>query len=328
MLTSIVGHRSEPHNAAAVRAVHSSGGAAGGVVSEGQGYGLLLAGTLALGVGRSHPRRAELLTLALELFNGWHRMCLRTVANSCQEAPYMCGEPGAPHECLPSWKFDHTLEVEIGTGSAPDGDEDAILGMVFLVLATQHDQPRPRWWAEVARWAYQSCNAFLHLLTADHPRLKASNGLPLRALKLGSCWGGWDCNNPSYHGPGHFAAFRDYMLAFSSRFGAEPSEGRQLVPRWESLIETSYAIVGSSQCPSTGLVPNWYIPVQSSGAGAGTTGCSGSGTPAAEYGSEAARTSWRFALHWILYGDRRAAAFAEPVAAHLPAQRDPTGARV
>ena len=41
----------------------------------------------------------------------------------------MCG-PNSDHECLPSWKFDDDLTAEVGTGSAPDGDEDAILGMV------------------------------------------------------------------------------------------------------------------------------------------------------------------------------------------------------
>ena len=96
---------------------------------------------------------------------------------------------------MPSWKFDNTLTTEIGTGSAPDGDEDAILGMVLLVLAGQAQSPAPQWLGEVAEWAYQSCRAFLEHLSVPHPSLTASNGVPLRALKLGSCWGGWDCNS-------------------------------------------------------------------------------------------------------------------------------------
>ena len=97
------------------RVVHSSGGAAGGVVSEGQGYGLLLAGAAAAALPSSHPRHADTTELALEYYWGWRRMCERTVANSCQDS-HFCGEDGA-HECLPSWKFDDAVEVEIGTGS-------------------------------------------------------------------------------------------------------------------------------------------------------------------------------------------------------------------
>merc|ERR1719482_2043804 len=258
----------------------------------------------AAALDEGHPRRQEIVGLALELFNGWRRMCEQTVANSCQDT-HMCG-PHNDEECLPSWKFDDDLTAEIGTGSAPDGDEDAILGMLQLVLATKDDSPRPEWWDDVARWTYQSCRAFLEHLTVPHPTLTASNGQPLRALKLGSCWGGWDCQNPSYHAPGHYHAFRDYMAHFSPLFSTAgtAAEGEALVPLWDALIETTYLIVGDSQCDATGLVPNWFIPFQSDSAGAGTTGCSGSGTPANEFGSEASRTSWRFAAHWLMHATR------------------------
>ena len=76
-------------------------------------------------------------------------------------------------------------------------DQDAILGMLLLVLATKTEQPA--WWDEVARWTYQSCRAFLEHNTEPHASKVASNGQPQRMLKLGSCWGGWDCSNPSYH---------------------------------------------------------------------------------------------------------------------------------
>jgi len=306
-LTSIVGRRADPNNDAATRAVLSSGGAASGVVSEGQGYGLLIAGLLAASLDASHPRRAEVVAFALELYNGWLTMCERTVVNSCQTQT--CTTPdGSQHECLPSWKFDNSLTTEIGTGSAPDGDEDAILGMILLVLATKEDHPRPGWWVDVARWAYESCRAFLRELTVAHPTRKAANGRPLLALKLGSCWGGWDCNNPSYHGPGHFTAFRDYMVSYADSFGSSAEEGVTLAPEWDALIETSYQILENAQCAATGLVPNWYIPTLSTHPDAGTTGCSGSGTPAGEYGSEAARTGWRLAVAWLLYGHPQAQA--------------------
>lgn len=153
VLTGIVGSRSySDGTVVAQRAVQSSGGVAGGVVSESQGYGLLLAGLMVARVGPAHARRAELVQTALELFEGWRRMCEATSGGtSCQSGTALCGVP-AVHECLPSWQFDGSITSEVGTGSAPDGDEDAILGMIFLVLATQSDSPRPLWWTDVARW--------------------------------------------------------------------------------------------------------------------------------------------------------------------------------
>ena len=218
----------------------------------------------------------------------------------------MCGAQGT-HECLPSWKFDNAVTMEDGTGSAPDGDEDAILGMLLLVLATEAE--RPSWWLEVAQWTYQSCHAFLVHLTVEHPNGdKASNGEVKRALKLGSCWGGWDCNNPSYHAPAHYRAFRDYMKKFAATFGASSAEGTALAPQWDSLIETSHSILSDAQCEATGLVPNWYRPMNED------TGCSGSSTPPAEFGSEASRAAWRVALDSLWWGDAAAGAFNEKMA--------------
>ena len=299
-LTSVVATDGNGNN---VRAVHSSGGAAGGVVSEGQGYGVVLSAAVLAGLPRTHTSRPSVLTLTLELYLGWRRMCERTTSNSCQDSVLCDGV----HECLPSWKFDDQLDSELGTGSAPDGDEDAILGMVMLVLAAEGDSPTPSWWESLGSWTYESCRAFLTHLTVAHPTERASNGEAMLALKLGSCWGGWDCNNPSYHAPAHYTAMRDFMTAFASRWGSTSDEAAALVPQWDALIETSYRIVEDSQCSSTGLVPNWFVPAQSSLSTAGTAGCSGSGTPAGEFGSEASRTAWRLALGWLWYGDPTAA---------------------
>ena len=124
----------------------------------------------------------------------------------------------------------------------------------------------------------------------------------------------------SDHAPGHYAVFRDYMGAYHT-LAAVPidaaSGGAALTPAWNALIETSYMILGEAQCEATGLSPNWYVPALSHSAGAGTTGCSGSGTPADEYGAEAARTGWRLAVHWLLHGDARAALFSRRTAAHV-----------
>ena len=65
-LTSVLEGHVDARNGALVRVVHSSGGAAGGVISESQGYGLLLAGSMAAALGPAHPRRTSLVELALE----------------------------------------------------------------------------------------------------------------------------------------------------------------------------------------------------------------------------------------------------------------------
>lgn len=112
---------------------------------------------------------------------------------------------------------------------------------------------------------------------------------------------------------------RDFVTAFAPIWGSSSSEGVELIPLWDALIETSYLIVGDAHCESTGLVTNWIVPAQSSLASAGTAGCSGSGTPPAEFGSEASRYAWRMALAWLWYADGRAASLLRPLVDHASA---------
>ena len=358
------------------RVVLSEGGVAGGIVSEGQGYGLLLAAAAVSMLPADDPARTAAIQHAYAFFGGWRGMCEATkqrrrhvmrridaaedsakggddvpVAHtSCQDDAHLCtwrgddqtGEPlHAPSpasRCLPSWKFDATLSREVGTGSAPDGDEDALLGQIVLLLATQ-DSPRPLWWDALAQWAYQSCASFLHHSTTTHPTRRASNGAPLRVLKLGSCWGGFDCSNPSYLAPAHYRVFRDFMTAHAAlgdvAGGADHHGDREIQDAasisqaWDALIEGSYMLLGEATCPSTGLVPNWWVPsfgdlqpsdVQRAQAQwtewePGAARCSGSGTPAAEFGAEASRTVWRVALDALWFGTPEAIAFCQTIAA-------------
>ena len=374
------------------RVVLSSGGAAGGVISEGQGYGLLLSSLMLAALPADHERRIELTERAYATFLGWRTMGERTAkrrrlgGTSCQTGP-LCGEgardgftpnpaaecpswcpgwqcdgaewcatgakpgecdpcprPGSAEEaaanaepigfpCLPSWKFDNQAMGEVGTGSAPDGDEDAILGMIVLLLATKAQVPRPTWWLHLARWAYQSCHSFLVHSTQPHPTRLASNGRPERIVKLGSCWGGWDCLNPSYLAPAHYRVFRLFMDSHGAVVGSAASAAQkaEISSDWEALIETSYSLLDEAQCAPTGLVPNWWVAAQGelpTGAAAqareqwhdwrpGSASCSGSGTPAAEFGSEAGRTLWRVALDAIWFGSGEAARFSRAVGAHV-----------
>ena len=401
------------------RVVLSSGGAAGGVISEGQGYGLLLSAAALAALPPSDPSRAAAVDGAFSFFMGWKTMCTRTAlrrrrrrslqscdcswvgehgANcgsgdgsvcwtvccgdgaadnaaasgapsnasvptpaytSCQNEAHECGRggDGGGALCLRSWKFDDQVTTEVGTGSAPDGDEDAILGMIVLLVATQHDEPRPAWWRSLAEWAYDSCSAFLQFNTAVHPAgRQATNGQALRIVKLGSCWGGWDCANPSYYAPGHYRAFKHFMLANAhlapppplmqggggggggggsggSGSGSavyDPAPAASAAAQWDALIEASYKVLFEAQCAETGLVPNWFVPSlgelgEQAAEGAkqqwpqwspGTASCSGSGTPAAAFGAEASRTVWRVSLDALWHAEPRALAFCQAIVAH------------
>jgi len=286
------------------RYVHSSGGAAGGVISEGQGYGVFAAATTAAIVGPSNTRYPTILAQAYGLFLGWKQMCMKSTSDGCQN-PRFCTSGGSTYPCLPHWKFSDSLSEAYGTGSAPDGDEDAILGMIILARLTASS--KPAWWTEVATWAYQSCKQFYISETVQ-------GGSAFRIVKLGACWGGWDCQNPSYHAPFAYKAMRDFMKEFGSQLGF--ADGADYYTKWNQVIDTTYAVLNSAQCPLTGLIPNWYVP-KSDPSLLGTTSCSGSGTPSAEYGSEASRTVWRVALDYIWTGDSRSKAFLDRLIPHV-----------
>ena len=226
--------------------------------------------------------------------------------------------------------------------------------MIVLLLATAADAPRPAWWAQLSAWTYQSCRAFLRHNTVAHATRAAANGAPLRLLKLGSCWGGFDCANPSYYAPAHFRAFRDFMRAAEAGTlgmvtGSPRADGRaddtapaaaptaaptlrgaEATLAWDSLLEGTYSVLRDAACPASGLVPNWFVPTQAAalaeadaararaqwpGWAPGRASCSGSGTPATEFGAEASRTVWRVALDALWYGAPAAQSFCRAVAA-------------
>eukprot|EP00931_Biecheleriopsis_adriatica_P045580 TRINITY_DN260_c0_g1_i9.p1 TRINITY_DN260_c0_g1~~TRINITY_DN260_c0_g1_i9.p1 ORF type:complete len:1100 (+),score=195.02 TRINITY_DN260_c0_g1_i9:55-3354(+) len=299
------------------RAVHSSGGAAGGVVSEGQAYGLLLAGGVLASMSSDDPSRSWVSDLVYSFFLGWRRMCERSVGGaSCQQGGYQCG--GEKYPCLPHWKFDDDLTTVIGTGAAPDGDADAITGMILAVLAVEEDASRPGWYAEMGEWAYDTCLQFYESSTLD-----SSSGKH-RIVKLGSCWGGWGGSgqNPSYHAPAVYRMCKHYMKSHDSSFGASDMAGDLYEEKWVRVIDTSYKVYESVQCASTGLITNWARVYESADGQALTasTGFSGSGTPGAEYGSEASRGVWRVALDYIFFPEEAAgsaSSFLSRVAEHL-----------
>ena len=316
-LTTLI--RPDPHTAP-FRIVKSAGGAAGGVVSEGQGYGLLLAGvTLSTQTPGTTAYRAT-LSFGEELFAGWRRMA-ELSKGSCQDEPHMrCGghrkrdgeaaKGFAP--CLPSWAFDDGVRAQRGSGSASDGDEDAILGLILLLQASSPEE----WplWERTLSWTYESVRAFLKYNT----KASAAHG---RLPRLGSCWGGFDCNNPSYHAPAHYRAFQSFANRHGASFGASNRTLEVEEGQWDALVKTSYSMLDDAQCDSTGLTPNWWRPKGPSQS-KGFAGCNASGTPADQFGSEAARGVWRVALDAMWSPSAESTRYLGRVARHVVSRFD------
>lgn len=284
----------------------ASGGAAGTgnlVVSESQAYALLITGTI-LASWDTHAgtisasRRADVITHFEGYFNFWKGMC-KTSSNgyaNCQPNGKYCRDTSGSYVCLPDWRHFKTGGSE-STGAAPDADEDAIVGIILAVKALENDANKPGWWEEARLWADASATAFFNF------NVDKSRG-DHRLVKLGSCYGGWEGqgNNPSYHSPGSYRVMRDYTKSIpdsdrNGYTGVTESE-------WDKLIGTSHDVLRTVQCAGDGaLVPNWTtIGTDSNGNIVNTGGSfSGSGTPQYEYGSEAARATFRVALDAALF---------------------------
>ena len=312
------------HPAAPFRVVRSSGGAAGSrsVTSEGMGYGLLIAGVAVATQPEGSSGWHVALKFGEELFSGWRRMC-ELSRNTCQnDAHLWCGghlkRDGANAKgftaCLPSWLFDETLRAQAASGSATDGDEDALLGLVLLTQSTG-----PGLWAlheQTLAWTYESLRAFLRYCTS--PRTDVHGR---RVPRLGSCWGGYDCNNPSYIAPGHYRAFKSFMLQHGPSLGVATSILEEHARAWDALIEGSYHLLGEAQCEANGLVPNWWQP-SGPERPVGASGCNASGTAADEFGAEAARATWRVVVDALWSGSPEASRYTARVTRQLAASLD------
>merc|ERR1712157_180156 len=284
--------------------ISAEGGAAGSggsVVSEGQGYGLLTSAIALASLESSDPQRNNIMNKFFGYFNGWRKMCINSSPSPCQ-SPQYCTHSGGKAPCLPGWKHKGDLSEVEGTGAAPDGDADAILGMIIAIKALEKSQNLPSWHNELRQWTDESITQFLQ----DNTVLSSSGSH--RLTKLGSCWGGWDSNgnNPSYPAPGAFRAMRDFHTSYDgSRNYAMPTFGDNLSVenKWNMLIETTYKFYDTTQCTDTGVVPNWALVKEKNGQKLDreSGSFSGSSTPQYEFGAEASRTMWRVALDAILY---------------------------
>lgn len=292
--------------------VIASGGAAGDgtqVVSESQAYGLLSAALALLSMNENDENYERAKEKFEGYYNGWVKMARKAKPAPCQNPTYC---DGGESPCLPGWKYSGDLNTIIGTGSAPDGDEDAIVGMIIALKAVENDVTKPMWYDEVLDWADRSCTQFLQDNTA------LSNTGSHRIVKLGSCWGGWDANgnNPSYHAPGHYRMMRDFQDSIESRTYVLPNFVNR--DAWNMVIDTSYKFLETTQCEDTGLVPNWALVTEVNGnvLEKRQGSFSGSGTPQYEFGAEASRTMWRVAFDAAAYPQEssdQSASFLNPL---------------
>lgn len=294
-------------------ALVAGGGAAGSgssVVTESQAYALFITGTVLASwdthAGKeSGADRSAVMNAFEGYFNFWKKMCQNSVGGStCQSGGNYCYDEtkNAYSVCLPDWKQKKDGSAVEGTGPAPDGDEDAIVGIILAVKAVENDSVKPSWYNEARKWADASATAFFEFNVDD------SRG-DHRLVKLGACWGGWDSsgNNPSYHSPGSYKVMRDFQNTFpgADRNGYQKYSNNE----WNKLIDTSHEVLRAVQCSNEGaMVPNWAtVSVANNGQIKHSGGSfSGSGTPQYEYGAEAARTTWRVALDAALYPDESA----------------------
>merc|ERR1712048_642054 len=310
---------STPH----ILSIIAEGGAAGDgsmVVSEGQAYGVLTAGLALVSMDENDENYEEVKNKFEGYYNGWVKMARNSKPAPCQNPTY-CDGGNSP--CLPGWKFEGDLNTIVGTGAAPDADEDAIVGMIIAVKAVENDDVRPIWYDDVVDWADRSCTQFLQDNTA------LSNTGSHRIVKLGSCWGGWDAsgNNPSYHAPGHYRMMRDFQDSIKSRTYGLPGFVKR--DTWNMVIDTSYKFLETTQCEDTGLVPNWALVTEVNGDDLQKLqgSFSGSGTPQYEFGAEAGRTMWRVAFDAVAYPEEsldQSRKFLEPLYGKLVENFNPS----
>jgi hypothetical protein len=281
----------------------------------------MIAGITLAAMDASDPNRQDTMNRFYGYYNGWKRMCeISTPFAFCQDEKF-CG--GGTTACLPGWKHDKDLTEVLGTGAAPDGDEDAIVGMIMAVKAVENDEQKPSWYDEVKTWADASSTAFLYYNTKP-----SISGYEHRLVKLGSCWGGWDSEgqNPSYHSPGSYRLMKDYQVDFPSedRDYNMPNfnDGITTETRWNKVIQTSYEFLDAAQCEDMGLVPNWAMATATNSGGIELYpgSFSGSGTPQYEFGAEASRTIWRVLLDVAMYPNdafEKAEHFLSPLQSRL-----------
>jgi len=333
--------------------VESEGGVAAGIVTEGMGYGMMIEGMQAAKGSKDALEKGLALTKSwLALVAGPGGKDVPTPyaggadyngsATKVDFWPYGVSAIEWSHEKLgatglPAWKFPIDLcekgEDGVCTGSATDGDQDALMGMIYLAGALGY----PSDFVDMAM------RTVISFASADmgFPDLYRTlpGGEVVYVPKLGSMWGGllppggkyktkqqaW-CYSPGYFAPAHYRTFRDFAAkhwrpAFNDylpkHLNGEPSTLNELTSAFDSAVTGGYNILYYSSC-SSGSVSNW-VGVEAACQDNDTLHCDGvpwahtpwvgpnggtceqSGTKFGSYGADASRAAWRIAMDYSLY---------------------------
>lgn len=333
--------------------VMSVGGVAGGIVTEGMGYGIMIEGFLAAKGDEYALQRGLALTkswlgmvsgpgdLNMPLAGGANFTTSSTKASSW---PYGVSAVEWSHLKLgaagvPAWKFPiKKKELQSYVGSAADGDQDALLGMLYLAAALEF----PKDFVDMV------IRTLISFASADlgFPDLYRTlpDGTKIFVPKCGSMWGGltppegdykanqepW-CYSPGYFAPAHYRSFRDFAKAHWSPEFADylpqhqdntTTSLEELLEALDSAVTAGYNILYYSSC-SSGTVSNWVgveapcetddilncagVPWRHTpwvGSKAGT--CQQSGTKFGSFGADASRTAWRLAMDYVLFREESA----------------------
>lgn len=327
--------------------VLSEGGVAGGVVSEGMGYGIMVEGFDAVRGSQ------EALERGLALVKGWLGMVYGPAFHGWAH-PFGGGLPGNALSAvdvltwpygvssikdaagpgltgLPAWKFPLDQCEGNCNGTATDGDQDAVLGMIYLAAALGYPDD----------FVDMVMRTVISFASADlgFPDLYRTlpGGERIFVPKMGSTWGGltpetgdyksqqypW-CYSPGYFGPAHYRTFRDFARNhWRSQFAnylpkhtdSQPSTLEELLAAFDGAVTSGYNILYYSSCNS-GAVSNWVGVKAACDSGLNCEGvpwkhtpyvgsekgtCNASGTAFGQFGADASRAPWRIAMDHVLY---------------------------
>jgi len=333
--------------------VISEGGAAGGVVSEGMGYGIMIEGLEAVRGSRDALERGLALVKSWlgmvygpANFEGWvHPLGGGLPGNALSAAdvltwPYGVSSireaTGPGIAGLPSWKFPLDQCEGNCNGTATDGDQDALLGMIYLAAALGYPDD----------FVDMVMRTVITFASADLGFPDIYRTLPggerIFVPKMGSSWGGltpdsgayktqqapW-CYSPGYFGPAHYRTFRDFARSrwrphfanyLPKHVNSQPSTLEELLVAFDGAVTSGYNILYYSSCNS-GAVSNWVgvgaaCGVNDTGSGLNCEGipwkytpyvgteketCNSSGTAFGQFGADASRAPWRIAMDHVLY---------------------------
>mmetsp|Transcript_80962 Transcript_80962/g.196302 ORF Transcript_80962/g.196302 Transcript_80962/m.196302 type:complete len:642 (+) Transcript_80962:51-1976(+) len=342
--------------------VLSAGGAAeGGVVTEGIGYGIMVEGVQAAAGNQTSLKNGLALMKAwLGMVQGPAHTFKKPTSGSPDRViqplggadgvhpgaatkvdvpPYGVSaiDPQGPAARGPSgvaaWKYPiNACSWGLCTGSATDGDEDAVFGMIYLAAALGYPDD----------FTDTVMRAVISVASADlgFPDLYRTlpDGTKVFVPKGGSMWGGLapsegrfkttlepGCINPSYFSPASYRLFRDFVKAhwkfnfdkyLPPHLNGDKSTLFELMEAFDGAVIGGYNLLYRSTC-SSGVVSNWagsqaecsdQTSLSCDGVpwaftphvGAQGT-CSVSGTKWGSWGKDACRGPWRIAMDYVLY---------------------------